>query len=90
MYLIGKLNDPVKLAAIGLGNMLNQLLPYTMMIGMNTALETLVSQAYGRKNIYECGLYLHRSLLLITIMFIPIAVILVYCDSILIFVGIDE
>jgi MATE family multidrug resistance protein len=88
--LIGKLNDPVKLAAIGLGNMLNQLLPYTMMIGMNTALETLVSQAYGRKNIYECGLFLHRSLMLITIMFIPIAVILYYSDSILIFVGIDE
>jgi MATE family multidrug resistance protein len=88
--LIGKLNDPVKLAAIGLGNMLNQLLPYTMMIGMNTALETLVSQAYGRKNIYECGLFLHRSLMLITIMFIPIAVILYHSDSILIFVGIDE
>ena len=88
--MIGKLNDPVKLAAIGLGNMLNQLLPYTMMIGMNTALETLVSQAYGRKNIYECGLFLHRSLMLITIMFIPIAVILYHSDSILIFVGIDE
>jgi MATE family multidrug resistance protein len=88
--LIGKLNDPVKLAAIGLGNMLNQLLPYTMMIGMNTALETLVSQAYGRKNVYECGLFLHRSLMLITIMFIPIAVILYHSDSILIFVGIDE
>jgi Na+-driven multidrug efflux pump len=38
--------------------MLNQLLPYTTMIGINTALETLVSQAYGRKNIYECGLFL--------------------------------
>lgn len=88
--MIGKLNDPVKLAAIGLGNMLNQLLPYTMMIGMNTALETLVSQAYGRNNIYDCGLFLHRSLMLITIMFIPIAVILYHSDSILIFVGIDE
>ena len=61
-----------------------------MMIGMNTALETLVSQAYGRKNIYECGLFLHRSLMLITVMFIPIAIILYHSDSILIFVGIDE
>jgi Na+-driven multidrug efflux pump len=35
------------LAAAGLGNMITMLVPYSIMIGINTALETLVSQAYG-------------------------------------------
>ena len=45
---IGNLQDPFKLSGIGVGNMVMNLVPYALMIGINTALETLVSQAYGR------------------------------------------
>ena len=40
---IGSLEDPVKLSGIGVGNMVINMLPYALMIGINTALETLVS-----------------------------------------------
>ena len=40
---IGNLQDPAKLSAIGVGNMVMNMLPYALMIGINTALETLVS-----------------------------------------------
>ena len=40
---IGNLQDPAKLSAIGVGNMVMNMLPYAIMIGINTALETLVS-----------------------------------------------
>jgi len=42
------MNDSAKLSGIGLGNMVMNMVPYALMIGVNTALETLVSQAYGR------------------------------------------
>ena len=73
MIFIGTLGDASMLAGIGLGNMVMNMLPYALMIGLNTALETLVSQAYGRKNLYECGLFLHRAIFLVLCFFIPIA-----------------
>ena len=40
---IGSLKDPAKLSGIGVGNMVTNMVPYSLMIGINTALETLVS-----------------------------------------------
>ena len=87
---IGRIGDPVMLSAIGLGNMVMNILPYALMIGVNTALETLVSQAYGRENMRDCGLYLHRAWFLIGCLFIPIAISFLWVDSFLIAVGIEE
>ena len=50
------------------------------MIGVNTALETFVSQAYGRENLRDCGLYLHRAILIITLFYIPVAVVFFFMD----------
>ena len=74
LIFIGSLQDPAKLSGIGVGNMVMNLLPYALMIGINTALETLVSQAFGRENLLECGLFLHRAMFLIICLFVPIAV----------------
>ena len=49
---------------------------YSILMGVNTALETFVSQAYGRKNLRECGLYLHRAILIIILIFIPLSIII--------------
>ena len=43
IWFIGQQNDTTQLAAIGLGNMVVALTAYSLVIGMNTALETLVS-----------------------------------------------
>ena len=45
-------------------------------MGVNTALETYVSQAYGRKNLRECGLYLHRATIIIVVLFLPLCMAL--------------
>lgn len=55
---IGHLNDPTILAAAGIGNMILNLFGMGLFYGLNSALETLVSQAYGAKNMALCGLYL--------------------------------
>ena len=43
----GRLNDPVKLAVIGLANVTCNILVFSILIGLNSAQETLTSQAYG-------------------------------------------
>lgn len=63
---------------------------YSLVIGMNTALETLVSQAYGRQNLRDCGLYLHRSILMVTMLLIPLSFALPYTSPALQRVGIDQ
>lgn len=62
---------------------------YSLVIGMNTALETLVSQAFGRQNLRDCGLYLHRAILMVTLFLIPLGFALPFTSKILQGFGID-
>lgn len=43
MMIVGRLNDTVALAAVGLGNIILIMFVVAFLFGMNTALETLVS-----------------------------------------------
>lgn len=90
MYFIAQLNDTTDLAGIGLGNMMIIVVPYSVMIGINTALETFVSRAAGRNNLKDCGLYLHRSILIITVIFIPVSLLLWYTEWVLTSAGIES
>ena len=58
LMFIGHLNDPVKLAAVGMGNIIINMCAVGPFQGINSSLETLVSQAYGAKNMRLCGIYL--------------------------------
>lgn len=86
---IGSLSDTNELAAVGLGQMVVNLTAYSLVVGMNTALETLVSQAYGRANLRDCGLYLHRSILMIATMLVPLYMIIPYTATMLMYVGVN-
>ena len=46
-----------------------QLLPYGITLGINSALSTLVSQAFGSKQYELCGVYLNRCRFILTIIF---------------------
>ena len=87
---IGSLSDPAKLAGIGLGNMVLNLMPYAILLGVNTALETFVSQASGRQDLRECGLYLHRAMFIICCIFIPLSISMFWASDALIMMGMDE
>ena len=43
MMFVGMLNDPVKLAAVGIGNMCNTMACLSFCYGLNTALPTFIS-----------------------------------------------
>jgi Na+-driven multidrug efflux pump len=46
-YYIGHTNNATLIAGVGMGNMLINVLAFAIMQGLNGAIETLNSQAYG-------------------------------------------
>ena len=79
----GGLNDASKLAGVGLGTVCVNIVCLQPIMGMNGAMETLVSQAYGAKQLRLCGTYLNRGRLINTVIFIPLIVILCFSRPIL-------
>lgn len=76
--------DPALIAGFGLGNFLLNAMFMSFAFGLNGALETFVSQAYGQNNLKLCSSYLHRSRVVVTITFILTFSILANSKSILI------
>jgi len=86
---VGHLNDPAKLAGVGMGNMILNVSTLSILMGLNGAADTLVSQSFGADNMRACGVYLNRGRLVLTISFIPMIFILHYSDRVLIGLGQD-
>ena len=79
----GKLNDPHKLAGLGLGTSVLECLTLYIIMGMNGALETLVAQAFGAGQLYLCGVYFNRARVINTVIFVPLLIILLFTKPIL-------
>ena len=71
----GRMIDPVNLAVVGLTSACGNVMGISLVIGLNSAQETLTSQAYGAQNLYLCGVYLNRGFFILTALFIPFAII---------------
>lgn len=56
-------------------------------IGLNGALETLVSQSYGANNLKLCGVYLNRGRYVLCLCFIPVTLVLSQAENILVAIG---
>ena len=83
----GRFDDAAKLAGVGLGNTTLNIACLSICMGMNGALETLVSQAFGYGNIVLCGVYLNRARVIGTLTFIPLAILLFSSETILLKLG---
>lgn len=70
-----------------MANTLHNVLVLSTSYGLNGALETLVTHAYGAGKLRLCGIYLNRSRLIVTLFFIPCAFIFLYTSEILQMMG---
>nr|GMC70567.1 protein DETOXIFICATION 40-like [Ipomoea batatas] len=77
----------LELAAASLGNTGIQIFAYGLMLGMGSAVETLCGQAFGAGKYEMLGIYLQRSTVLLTITGVLLALIYVFSEPILIFLG---
>jgi Na+-driven multidrug efflux pump len=85
----GHLGDPVFVAAAGLGNMYANITCLLVIFGLNSAIATLVSQAYGCGNMRKCGIYLNKGRISILIFFVPMFMVMFLCESFLLLIGMD-
>lgn len=75
------------MAAIGLGNTLISLAGDAVLVGLNCALNTFVSQAYGAGRIELCGVYLWRARIVLICAFILCSPIFIFSRQIFLALG---
>lgn len=91
MIFVGQLGNAQYLGAATLGNMLCNITGYSLAFGMCSALDTLISQAYGAKKYELMGIQAQRAAVILTLFSIPIG--LIWCMTHLILyygLGIDR
>lgn len=86
----GHLPEKEMIAASGLAHMYPQIICLSLILGMNNTLSTFISQSYGAGNLPLCGIYLNRARVIASLMFIPMLVLLLMCETVLVRLGIDE
>ena len=86
---IGNLNDAYMLSGAGLGNMFFNSFWVAVYLGINGALETLVSQAYGAKNWKLCGETVNTGAFVLLVLFIPVFFLLFFIGDILVWLNVD-
>ena len=72
----GSLNDAEKLAGIGVATTTHFVLSYSLMFAAAKPMETYTSQAFGNGDLRLCGVYLNRSRAIVSVFFIPLALLL--------------
>jgi len=81
------MSDNAMIAGVGMGSVTINFLGWTVLLGLNSALDTLVSQSAGSGNLELCGVYLNRGRFVMTIFFIPIVFFIYQVEWILVSIG---
>lgn len=74
---------------MGLANLTCNFIGVSILLGINGATATLVSQSYGVGELALCGVYLNRGRIILAIVYIPICAIFFFTEPILIAIGQD-
>ncbi|KAG6722289.1 hypothetical protein I3842_03G153300 [Carya illinoinensis] len=77
----------LELAAASLGNTGIQVFAYGLMLGMGSAVETLCGQAYGAGKHDMLGIYMQKSIIVLTSTGVILSIIYIFSKPILIFLG---
>ena len=84
----GQLGDENILAGVGLGQTISYVLLFSFFDGTIKPMETFTTQAFESRDLHLCGVYLHRARLIMTLFFIPTAIMTALCSrSILVSLG---
>lgn len=78
---IASLGDEVLIASVGLGNMTLNMIGLSVLFGLGTTLDTLLSHASGNNNLKICGEYLHQARLVALIAFVILTIGLSYSEA---------
>lgn len=85
MLYVKDLNDPNAIAACGLANTTYVIFISSITVGINGGNDTLVSQAYGKKDYKACNDYLNASRIVSILLFIPQIFLCLNADKVFLF-----
>ncbi len=89
VYFAGQLNDVVLLDAISLGISWSGIFGFSIIYGVASAVNTLVSQSFGKKDYRMCGLTLNRALVIVSLAAIPCILFMLISRPVFLLVGIN-
>ena len=89
LFFVASFDDPHLLGAIGIGQMAQNVFGFSLGIGLNSAIETLVSQAHGARQKDAASLALQQAQTLSLLICFPCCLGLLYTERVLLAVGLD-
>ncbi len=89
-YFVGLLEDVVLLDAVSLATTFVNIVGASVIYGFSTALDTLISQSFGKGNMRMCGIYLGRAVVVCSIIAIPMCLLIFLSGSIFGLIGIEQ
>ena len=84
---MGHQGDTMMIAAIGLGNMIQQVFVFGVVFGFNGTAENDMSKAYGANNLRNCSIYHNRGKLVLAMSFIFIIIAFLNVERFLVLCG---
>jgi len=89
VVMLGRMGNDAALAAVGLGNMMQNCIGLSVAFGLAGSLDTLVSQAYGAGQHNLSVLYYQRCRLLLAVQLVWMIPVLSFSEEILVFIHQD-
>lgn len=89
IFFVSSLDDAYVLGSVGLGSMFQNVFGFSLGAGLNSALDTLVSQSFGAGEYERTGEFLRQAQLLSLAVSVPCAVALLFAGDFFVAVGID-
>ena len=83
LIIVGQMKDDTQTAAVGLGNAIITLFGIAILLGLNSALNTFASQAYGAREIELCGVYYWRARFVLLGAYVIVSPVFIYSDQLL-------
>ena len=80
LIFLGRIGKAPLVAGVGLGSVTLNIMCLTLVYGVNGAVDTLASQAFGLKDLQLCGEYFNRGRVILTIIFLPFAAVLLFSE----------
>ena len=74
------MKSPTKIAALGIGVNIQNMIGFSFITGINGAISTLAANSAGAKDYKLCKVYLRRGQLLVFIIFIPILILMLFSE----------
>jgi len=90
LYYVGKLDNVKFLDAYSLAISWIGVFAFSIQLGFSSAMDTLVSQSFGKREYKMCGLFLNRAFILLFIITIPCSILQLFSGKVFDMVGIDK